>query len=410
MNKKVDILCFNSINAINGPVIIHRSILKHITVFSKRGYDVSIFFKEGIYNKEYKPNEFVTNKSYLNLEFFKLKRVVKDEIIKFYTRVGLLRMASYYFFEYKTKKNVLKYIKGERVADIVITDSEREMYYFLKYKKDKVKSVLFMHTDGVPLKMISVSDPHIERTFFFRRMQKRYEFTTSNVDKIVFICNVGMENFIKSYPNYDRSRLTVILNGIDEKENPDLKARSRSYKTSGYKLLCVGSLSHRKGQDIILEALSNIEPKVLNDIHIDIVGDGPAKKFLTSYIRENNLSRNVNFIGGVDNLKVGEFLARSDIFILMSRNEGLPISIIEAMRSGLPIISTNISGIPELVENGLNGILLKPDVNDLSDLLMQIHHYDWHSMGKISRKIFEEKFTLNRVFSEYCDMYDSLFL
>ena len=63
MKKKIDILCFNSIKAINGPVIIHRSILKFNDFFINRGYDVSIIFKEGIFKEEYISNDTIQNKS-----------------------------------------------------------------------------------------------------------------------------------------------------------------------------------------------------------------------------------------------------------------------------------------------------------------------------------------------------------
>ena len=122
------------------------------------------------------------------------------------------------------------------------------------------------------------------------------------------------------------------------------------------------------------------------------------------------MSKNISLLGSIDNSKIDDYLSKADIFILMSRNEGLPISIIEAMREGLPVISTNISGIPELIENGNNGILLEPDVSQLTNLLNHIDLYNWKVMGESSKKIYKEKFTLDRMFSEYCEMYNSLFI
>jgi len=58
--------------------------------------------------------------------------------------------------------------------------------------------------------------------------------------------------------------------------------------------------------------------------------------------------------------------------------------------------------------NKINGILLDPDVQQLSVLFKHLDNYNWEAMGKASQQIFKEKFTLNRVFSEYCDLYDSL--
>lgn len=79
----------------------------------------------------------------------------------------------------------------------------------------------------------------------------------------------------------------------------------------------------------------------------------------------------------------------------MSNNEGLPISIIEAMRTGLPVISTKISGIPELVD--INGILIDPNVEQLTTIFDHMDEYDWNVMGKRSRERWKKDFTFDRM-------------
>ena len=114
------------------------------------------------------------------------------------------------------------------------------------------------------------------------------------------------------------------------------------------------------------------------------------------------LSTKVNFIGNTKN--VDKYLIQADCFILFSKNEGLPISIIEAMRAGLPIISTKIAGIPELVEDGKNGYLVEPNTEELANLLLKIlkEYPDLEQMGKKSRKLFEQKFTKEKMLHIYC--------
>ena len=90
----------------------------------------------------------------------------------------------------------------------------------------------------------------------------------------------------------------------------------------------------------------------------------------------------------------------------MSNNEGLPISIIEAMRAGLPVISTNVSGIPEQIEPLYNGLLIEPSVDELVKVLNNLPQYDWKSMGENSRKRFEKEFTFKQMMNSYCDMLD----
>ena len=112
----------------------------------------------------------------------------------------------------------------------------------------------------------------------------------------------------------------------------------------------MGSVSKRKGQDMIVEALVKMSPVQREKVHFTIVGDGTLRGELEKLCFEKGISKYIDFIG-VSN-QVENYLLRSDIFMLPSRDEGFPISILEAMRAGLPIISTNIAGIPEMVFPG----------------------------------------------------------
>ena len=237
-------------------------------------------------------------------------------------------------------------------------------------------------------------------------MKKRYLYTISNVDRIVFICDIGKQNFLEEFPSFDRSKVSVVLNGIEEVNYQ--KTDNFSISKFRYNLTCVGSLSYRKGQDIIIKALASLEKESLNKIHVNIIGDGPARKEIKNLIVTNNLDKHVTLLGSIDNSRVRKYLSNSNIFILTSRNEGLPISIIEAMRDSLAIISTNISGIPELIENKHNGLLIDPVVEQLKEIFNNMDSYNWEVMGENSFKLFKDKFTLDRVFSEHCDIYDSL--
>ena len=92
----------------------------------------------------------------------------------------------------------------------------------------------------------------------------------------------------------------------------------------------------------------------------------------------------------------------------MSQLEGLPISIIEALRSGLPIISTNISGIPELLRND-NGVLIDPDIDQLVTVLENLDDYNWDSMGKRSRELFESYYSFKRMRTNYLQMLNKFY-
>lgn len=402
MSKQIDILCINSIKAINGPVILHRLALRNLSVFTNRGYKLSILFKEGFYEEAYYHSNRTTEINRLK----NILKTVKKYLIRVYKKFDLLNILSLYYFDYVLKKRIIRYINLKRCSDIIVTDSEREMYHYLKNRNNKhAKTVMFLHTDGIILKMFALNNPSLTQTYFYELMRKRFEFTINEVDSIVFICNTAKTNFLKAFPNYPDSKLKVVLNGVEDL--PKIKTKDTSFKHS-FSLTCVGSISYRKGQDIIVDAVKKLTKQERSRVQINLVGDGPERLTIQKQIEKYQLSDSISWLGSMDNSEIRTILSNSDIFILTSRNEGLPISIIEAMREGLPILSTSISGIPELVKNNHNGILISPNADELTNVLRNLTTYDWIHMGINSRKVFEAKFKITRVFKEYCDIYDYL--
>ena len=135
---------------------------------------------------------------------------------------------------------------------------------------------------------------------------------------------------------------------------------------------------------------------------------GTDHGYIPIYLTVNNMEEQVTFTGAVPNHNVYKHLAGADVFVLLSQNEGLPISIIEAMRAGLAIVSTNVSGIPELVAYD-NGILIEPSAEAFASVLSNPNTYDWKKMGVNSRLAFENKFTFERMRNDYVQMISSLY-
>jgi len=267
-----------------------------------------------------------------------------------------------------------------------------------------------MHSDGIPFKMDLIYYPKLKNTWFERWLINTHSYVINTVDKCVFIAKIGQNNFLADNPSFDKKKTFLLINGIEDFSDIELSYLKSFNKKSKfqYNLICTGSISNRKGQSIIVEALNKIDKSILQKIHLTLVGDGPDKIQLVEYAAKNCLLEHIAFEGKVANSKVFKYLAENDIYILMSNNEGLPISIIEAMRSSLPIITTNNSGMPEIVKNEYNGILLEPNVDQLVELLNDIDNYNWSAMGKNSRLRFENELTFDRMRKEYCDMLNSI--
>ena len=122
-------------------------------------------------------------------------------------------------------------------------------------------------------------------------------------------------------------------------------------------VLFLGELGHRKGcYDIPLVVKKVAE--VIPDVKFILCGAGSAasEELLKKIIKEKGVSESIKFPGWVRNEKKDEALRAADLFFLPSYNEGMPMSILDAMGYGLPVISTNVGGIPKIVHNGENGI------------------------------------------------------
>jgi glycosyltransferase involved in cell wall biosynthesis len=198
-------------------------------------------------------------------------------------------------------------------------------------------------------------------------------------------------------PEIDKNKVFYIYNGVEDfPESKKMKIHTP------IEICCVGSIADRKGQQFIVEALKRLTKVERSLIHFSLLGDGAMKIPLEKECQLHGLQQAISFVGETKDVQL--YLNKSDIFILPSKDEGLPMAIIEAMRSSLPIISTRVGGIPEMIEHGYNGILIEPNAEALYHVLKDINKYDWLLMGANSRKVFDEKFSGSRMVKEYASI------
>ena len=125
------------------------------------------------------------------------------------------------------------------------------------------------------------------------------------------------------------------------------------------RLICVGRLVHHKGHAVLLEAVAELERAGV-PVRAIVVGDGPKRARLERLARRLRIDDRVVFTGGVGQDRIRDLYAGADICCLPSFAEGIPVVLMEAMAVGLPVVTSRIMGIPELVEDGTNGLLVPP--------------------------------------------------
>jgi colanic acid/amylovoran biosynthesis glycosyltransferase len=167
--------------------------------------------------------------------------------------------------------------------------------------------------------------------------------------------------------------------------------------------LCVASLQEYKGQRFLLQALAVGGPNV-DRIRLDLIGEGPLEDELRQTASCLGIADRVRFLGARDETCVLRALSEADLFVLPSvvaRNgqmEGLPVALMEALACGLPTVSTTISGIPEIVIDGVTGYLTQPgDVRGLHDALDEIIAEGAAAAKRASagRQLVEREFVLD---------------
>ena len=173
----------------------------------------------------------------------------------------------------------------------------------------------------------------------------------------------------ESWPN-----LHIVHCGVDPEQftqtnqlsSDSLSSDSLSVGSKGQRLLYVGRLAAAKGMPILLKSMAALKLS-RPEIHLTVVGDGEDRAELEKRTQTLGLGDHVDFVGYQTPDAVREYLQASDIFVMSSFAEGVPVVLMEAMMSGLPVVATQIAGVSELVEDGVNGFLVPPsDVGSLT--------------------------------------------
>jgi len=219
-------------------------------------------------------------------------------------------------------------------------------------------------------------------------------------DKIIAISNGVKNALIKS--GVDEKRIAIVYSGIDLNKfdrKLNLDALRKEFKVIEDKFI-VGNIAHladHKGHRYLIESAKIVTEQAPDTLFI-IVGEGKLKLELKSLVRKLDINEKIIFTGFREDIP--ELLYVFDIFVLPSYLEGLCTSLMDAMAMSKAIVATNVGGIPEVVKDGTNGILVPPkNPEKLAEAILTLkNNYELRkSMGNAGRKIVEEKFSSSRM-------------
>lgn len=208
-----------------------------------------------------------------------------------------------------------------------------------------------------------------------------------------------------------KNKFLIIRHGIDWKVMVNVAKVRKRFKIKQKEIVfgMVGRLVYPKNPLMFLEAA-----KIVSQSHQEakfiLIGGGPLFDKCKSFIRDNKLGDKISILGEKTPGETREILSSFDVFVLISESEGSPVTIIEAMFAGLPIIASNIKGVSELVTEGQNGFLVKPD--SIEDLVKKMVYFiknpmEIKKMGRGGQDIAKKQFTLEQMIQSYERLYNS---
>ena len=251
----------------------------------------------------------------------------------------------------------------------------------------------------------------------FNRVLRFFEEQTlERSNKLIAVSDFTRRELLKYY-NVKEDKIRVIHNGVDIKKfsPPEDKAKVKQelgFSNKNLNILSVGRLYARKGLFTLIKSVSIVAKKYRN-VKLIISGKGQSNemKKLVDYAEKLGIRSNILFTGYFPDAKLPKLYQAADIFAFSTFYENLPFAVLEALSSRLPVVTTNVGGIPEMIEDGKNGFLVPPaNSAALSDRIIYLienpaadsemanqarktveNRFDWRLIVKKVLKVYREE-------------------
>ncbi|UCD29746.1 MAG: glycosyltransferase [Planctomycetota bacterium] len=284
------------------------------------------------------------------------------------------------------------------------------------YRPDILHSLLF-HANiaarivgpmaGIPINRIICEIQTAER-------ERHWHLAVDNLTCRLCRCQVGnspsVVAYLRQHAHIPDARLRCMLGGVDFEEIAS--ARPLARESLGLSqdeafIIWTGRLDPVKGFEEMLSAFGQVCTTI--QARLAIVGEGPYRPTVERLIRENGLSEHVLMLGMRSD--VPALLQTADVFLLCSRTEGLPNSLLEAMAAGLPVVATDVAGSRDLISPGDTGVLVRAQSSEeIAKGLLTVlkNREEGEKMGRRARDWIRGDMSLNRLLDRWISFYESV--
>lgn len=392
------------------PCISETFILNQVTGLLDQGFDVQVFAR-------YKPSSNLVHPDILRYQLFE-KTMYPHDIMPL-EKAKKWRMVWELF-----RKNIFKHpvVILRALNFIKYGRNALNFKYFLYAMRFVDKDVVLCHfgtngADSVFLKGLLRSKIKHITVFHAYELTKSeyvekypYDELFLKGDLFLPISYVWKERLIAS--GCPAEKVVVHRMGVDTDQ---FSLRSRPVETDEIRLLSVARLVEKKGLEYSIKAVAKLAVQYPK-IRYVIVGDGPLKEKLQELIDRLNAGGHVVLKGAMNAQSIHSLMNGSHFFILTSvtaqdgDQEGLPVSLMEAMAMGLPVVASRHSGIPEMIVDGVNGLLVpEKDVEAIIQKLGYLieHREIWPKFSSEGRKTIEEHFDIKKLNQRLIRIFDT---
>ena len=301
-----------------------------------------------------------------------------------------------------------------RVVDLSSESYLKMLHKQIEFFRKERPDVVHTNIGSLLHVMLSCKLCRIHRRIYTVHNEAKLLFGNSRIRKLIYklafsffgfvpvaICPTVKQTLIDEMGLKD-SDIPIIGNGVDIKR---FKPVEKKEKTDLIRIISVGTLYWIKNQEMIIRAVCALKEKREN-VELLLLGEGDNRAKLEKIVEEHH-AKSYIFMPGIRN-NVEDYLNESDIYVSASKTEGLPLSILEAMASGLPVVATNAGGTKDIVINGTNGYLVPlDDVNFFEQSIASLCH-DTAVREKFSTasRMIAEKWSIDACVDGYSQLYE----
>lgn len=387
---KVGIFFFGSLYERTGAGKVVKSFADNHNLFKKNNIETKVY-------------DLSSQKSAVPSKSSKLKKIkgkFRDLIAK--TKFGAKYCIENLYF-HKGDKVIRQYLNLCIKDDVLVFHEIFTCWAYIdnceKNNVDPQKYILVLHTNGEIFKMLKIYFPKLCNTNYENEIEKRALKCLDNAGFIVFVSNKSEQHFNCIYNNKYKHKTRVVYNGISA-----LPISNFPSFDGEIRIVTVGTVNARKNQILQLDCISELIPTL--KVKLTIVGDGEKLDECKKKAKELGIDDYVRFLGARDDIP--QILSESNLFLMSSYDEGLPISAIEAMRSKLPLILTDVGGNRELIDG--NGILVEPQKESIVKALKTISEDNELQLAMSNRSydLYLTKFSVGSMIDSYSDLIKEL--